>query len=332
MYTFFTDKNHAPALFPFGIFYFGLALLVLVCLPSANAATPQSGDIYMAGSTVEYPARGLSFIMPGSATGTASEGHPDFEMFVTVQPPGANSVSDGSLHLLAGKANFQTVAAELDDEAMIENGLKVIPTGKATVLKGGIAYNDFKIQYEDELKAFIMAVIDNSGNGLMLFAIAMPDVMPAYKKAMFELARSVKTTRVAKIAQQPKPESSVTTESRTTANHAHEVVGVWMRRTNYSRSGIYIENSNKWAFAADGSVAWGSGAVVAGGTDGVSIRGGGDNPPDYGRWSTQGNTLKIHWDDGSNGEWTFSNFEYDGSPYLALTAQDGTVYRYRKVD
>ncbi len=307
-----------------------MPLLALMHSPLTHAEGPQAGDIYLPGSRIEYPGLGLSFILPDSATGMASEQNPEFELFVRVQQPDGSFVHDGSLRILAGKADFQTVAAELDREAVIENGMKVIPSGRATRLDNGIAYNEFDIEQEDELKALVMAVIDENGVGLMLFAVTTPEGLAAYKQAMLELARSVNTSRE---TTQAKPEASATPAPAAAAeNHDRQVVGVWMRRSNYRSSGIYIENSNKWAFSADGRVAWGSGAVVAGGTDAVSIRGGGDNPPDYGRWSTSGDILKIQWDDGSEGEWSFSSFEYDGARYLALTARDGSVYRYRKVD
>ena len=304
-------------------------LLALMHSPLTLAEAPQAGDIYLPGSRIEYPGLGLSFVLPDSATGMASEQNPEFELFVRVQQPDGSFVRDASLRILAGKADFKTVAAELDREAVIENGLKVLPAGKATLLDSGIAYNEFNIEHEDELKALVMAAIDENGVGLMLFAITTPDGLATYKQAMLGLARSVNTSQE---TTQTKPGASATPAPTAAENHDRQVVGVWMRRSNYRSSGIYIENSNKWAFSADGRVAWGSGAVVAGGTDAVSIRGGGDNPPDYGRWSTSGDILKIQWDDGSKGEWSFSSFEYDGARYLALTAQDGSVYRYRKVD
>ncbi|HHJ14332.1 MAG TPA: hypothetical protein ENJ79_08160 [Gammaproteobacteria bacterium] len=306
-----------------------MPLLALMHSPLTHAEAPQAGDIYLPGSRIEYPGLGLSFILPDSATGMASEQNPDFELFVRVQQPDGSFIRDASLRILAGKADFQTVAAELDREAVIENGMKVTPSGRATRLDNGIAYNEFDIEHEDELKALVMAAFDENGVGLMLFAVTTPEGVTAYKQAMLELARAVNTSRE---TAQAKPEPSVAPASAAAENHDRQVVGVWMRRSNYRSSGIYIENSNKWAFSADGRVAWGSGAVVAGGTDAVSIRGGGDNPPDYGRWSTAGDILKIQWDDGSEGEWSFSSFEYDGARYLALTARDGSVYRYRKVD
>ena len=329
-YALFDSRKPAPRWF--SIVPVGLGMWLCLFSSLSLARTPQAEDIYLPGSKVEYPAAGLSFSMPGSAMGMASQEHPEMEMFITVQPSEPVSNSNGSLHLLVGAADFKTVVAELDREAVVENGLKIFPQNKVIVLDDRIAYNDFSIESEDELKAFVMAVIDPKGIGLMLVAIAAPELMPAYKKAMLELARSMKTTQVAQQAQPSRPAPAASSKPANPANHDHALVGAWMRRSNYRSSGIYIENSNKWVFSADGRVAWGSGTVVAGGTDAVSIRGGGDNPPDYGRWSTQGDKLKIQWDDGSTGEWTFSNFEYDGIPYLALTTRDGTVYRYRKVD
>jgi hypothetical protein len=325
--------------FRFSIFQFGFVMSMALLSSIANAGAPEAGDVYPGGSKVEYPDRGISYILPITTTATVSQQHPDFEMFASVRPYDENGNSGSSLHILAGKADFKTVAAELNHNAVIEESLEIIPTGKATQLDGRMAYNDFSIKYEDELKAFILMVIAENGTALMMTAVAPAEAMPAYKKAMLAIGKSVKIYPASNHAAQAQHSSHrqhakpvVKAQQQASGHHAHPVVGVWMRRTNYSSSGIYIENSNKWAFSADGTVAWGSGAVVAGGTDSVSIRGGGDNPPDFGRWSTNGNTLKIQWNDGSNGTWTFSNFEYDGSPYLALTTQDGTVYRYRKVD
>ena len=104
-----------------------------------------------------------------------------------------------------------------------------------------------------------------------------------------------------------------------------------MSRRNAS-NGIYIESTTKWVFSADGTVAWGSGTVIAGGSGSVSLRGGGSNPPDFGRWSSEGDVLHINWNDGSAGQWTYSVFDYDGRPALALTPTNGKTFYYKKID
>jgi len=214
------------------------------------------------------------------------------------------------------------------------NGNQLIPMGKATVHKDGVTYNDFKIKFEDDLRAFILALVAKNGTTLMLTAIAPAKAMPTYKKAMEDITKTV-SMAIGGSAGQRATSRQAKRPSRAkcpSGNLARKVVGAWMRRTNYGSGGLYMESASKWVFSGDGTVEWGSGAVIAGSTDGVSLRGGGDNPPDYGRWSTKGDTLRIHWNDGTNGIWTYSTFDYYGTPILVLTTQDGTVYRYKKID
>ncbi len=120
------------------------------------------------------------------------------------------------------------------------------------------------------------------------------------------------------------------TQNAPTANMS-PIVGAWMRRTNAS-NGIYIENSSKWVFSANGNVAWGSGSIIAGGTAGVSLRGSGNNPPDYGKWTINGDSLHIDWNDGTAGNWAYEIVRYDGKQVLALTTAGYKPYFYKKID
>jgi len=303
----------------------------MLAAPQAYAGAPEAGDTYMGGSKVEYPDRGVSFILPAGATGFASKTNPDHEMLVSIEPYTQYS----TLYIQVGQSKFETIAAEMGRKVKF-NGNELMPTGKATVKKGGVTYNDFKIKYEDDLRAFILALVAKNGTTLMLTAIASAKAMPTYKKAMSDITKTVSMavgsggSTQAKDSRQTKRPGGA--KKHPVGNLAHAVIGAWMRHTNYASGGLYMESSSKWVFSGDGTVAYGSGAVIAGGTDGVSLRGGGDNPPDYGRWNTKGNKLYLHWNDGTEGVRTFTVFDYFDTQGLALTLQNGHVYHYLKID
>jgi len=311
----------------FQIFIFAAGILVASV---ANAGTPESGEEFRGGSAVEYPDRGVAFVLPATATGFASKASPDHEMLVSIEP----FTQYSTLYIQVGTAKFETIAAEMG--RMVEfNGNELIPTGKATVQKDGVTYNDFKIKYEDELRAFILALVGKNGTALMLIAIAPEKAMPTYKKAMSDITKTVSMSVGAGSSAQAKHSMQTQRPSRAkkhpTGNLAREVVGVWMHRSNHSYSGMYVESHTNWAFGADGTLAYGSGAALAGDAS-VAIHNGGDNPPDYGHWRSKDNKLFFTWNDGTKGTATFSRFNYDGSPYLALTFPNGNVVRYKKAD
>jgi len=320
-----------------GISAFQFVLLLSFALFSsiANAATPEAGDIYRGGSKVEYPDRGISYVLPKTTEGYASEEHPEYEMRIGVRPYIGTNNRGGSLTIRVAEGDFKAVAAELSHNAVID-GLNMIPAGKATVQHGAVAYNDFNIQYEDELKAFVLVLMAKNGTGLMMTAIAPAETMPAYKKAILDLGNTVKISFASNQAGQPNRSGAAQTPHRpkrqSAGQHARAVIGAWMRRSNAGSGGIYMENASKWVFSGDGTFAYGSGAVIAGGTEGVSLRGGGDNPPEYGHWNTRGNTLFLHWDDGTEDTRTFSTFDYYGTPILVQTMQNGRTFRYKKID
>ncbi len=320
----------------YGMSVFQFALLLSFALFSsvANAGAPEAGDVYRGGSKVEYPDRGVSYVLPKAAEGYVSREHPEYEMRIGVRPYIGSNNRGGSLTVRLAEGDFKAVAAELSHHAVID-GLNMIPTGKATVQHGAVAYNDFNIQYEDELKAFVLVLMAKNDTGLMMTAIAPTKTMPAYKKAILDMGNTVKISFASNQAGQPRHSMSARSTHRAKRKaagaHAREVVGVWMYRSNHMYSGMYVESHTNWAFGADGTLSYGSNAALAGDAS-VAIHNGDDNSPDYGHWSSKGNKLFFRWDDGTKGTATFERFTYDGSPYLALTFPDGSVTRYRKVD
>ena len=319
----------------FSIFGFICLLYMVLFSSAANAGVPKAGETFRGGSKVEYPDAGVSYVLPKSTEGYASEEHPEYEMRIGVRPYIGPNNRGGSLTVRLAEGDFKTVAAELGHHAVID-GLNMIPVGKATVQHGAIAYNDFNIQYEDELKAFVLVLMAKNGTGLLMTAIAPPETMQTYKKAMADIGNTVNISFAANQSGQPKHSTSAKSTHRTkrksAGNHAPEVVGVWMHRTNHMYSGMYVENHTNWAFGADGTLSYGSNAALAGDASVAIHNGDDDNPPDYGHWSSKGNKLFFHWDSGGEGTATFERFNYDGSPYLALTFPDGSVVRYRKID
>lgn len=319
----------------FSIFIFLWLFSLSLFASAANAATPKSGETFRGGSKIEYPDKGVSYVLPKSTEGYAPEEHPEYEIRIGVHPYVGPNNRGGSLTVRLAEGDFKKVAAELGHKAVID-GLNMIPVGKATVQHGAIAYNDFNIQYEDELKAFVLVLMDKNGTGLMMTAIAPAETMQAYKKAMADIGNTVNISFAASQSGQPRHSTSTKSTHRTkrkaAGNHSPEVVGVWMHRTNHMYSGMYVENHTNWAFGADGTLSYGSNAALAGDASVAIHNGNDDNPPDYGHWSSKGNKLFFHWDDGTKGTVTFERFHYDGSPYLALTFPDGSVVRYRKID
>lgn len=70
--------------------------------------------------------------------------------------------------------------------------------------------------------------------------------------------------------------------------------------------------------------------VIAGGTQNVSIRGGGDNPTEYGSWHiSKAGVLHIDWDDGTAYDYEHSTFIYEYNGQLILNL-NGTYYK--KID
>jgi len=313
--------------------FFLLACLALFT-SVAIAEVPKAGDKFPGGSTIEYPDRGMSYVLPKGTEGHASREHAHYEMLVGVRPYIGSNNRGGSLTIRLAEGDFKAVAAELSHNAVID-GLNMIPVGKATVQHGAIAYNDFKVQYEDELKAFVLVLMAKNGTGLMMTAIAPTETMPAYKKAMSDIGNTVKVSFAANPGQATKRSRVATppvrVKRRAAGHHAREVVGVWVHRSNHMYSGMYVESHTNWAFGADGTLSYGSNAALAGDAS-VAIHNGDDDPPDYGHWSSKGDKLFFRWDDGTKGTATFERFNYDGSPYLALTFPDGSVTRYRKID
>jgi len=109
------------------------------------------------------------------------------------------------------------------------------------------------------------------------------------------------------------------------------LIGAWINRKNAS-NGIYLETQTNWVFSSNGTVGWGTGTIIAGGTANVSLRGGGNSSPEYGRWAVKGDQLFANWDGGTRNQWTYSIFEYDGRPALSLTLPNGKRFFLKKTD
>ncbi len=305
------------------------ALVVGVFLFSAsivNAEVPKSGGVYQGGTLIEYPGNGVTFVLPAGVIGVASEALPDHEMTVGVMPYA--KAGDNSLYIQVGNGDYETMAQELN-QIVTFNGTQLHPVKQATKLDGGVVFNTFKyIENGAEGSSFMLVLVADDGTSLIFTSATPPEKFNVYKDTIFEIAKTVKVT----LSSSGTPNTPQQPTNRPAGSTANAVVGAWMSRSNRSSGGIYIESANKWVFSADGTVAWGSGAVIAGGTAGVSLRGGGDNPPDFGAWATNGETLRINWNDGSQGQWTWSVFDYYGTSVLSLVTTNGETYNYKKID
>lgn len=276
---------------------------------------------YLAGSQIDFVDLGVSFTLPNDVHGVLSPDNPQNEFIVVLNDFAENG--NNGIYLQITNANLSQMAQQMNG-VMNFKGTQLHPIA-TTQMVDGAAYNEY--EYSDDgqyFNAFMLLVMLAEDNAVLLLAASPQDIYPSYKQAVIDIAQSIHFNA-------PMVQHILASANNEIAeNLAPELIGAWMNRRSAS-NGIYIESTTKWVFSGDGSIAWGSGAVIAGGTAGVSLRGGGDNPPDFGRWTTEGETLRIQWDDGTQGEWIFSVFDYDGRPALALKA-NGESYYYKRID
>ncbi len=310
--------------------------IILVCFGSLllfssvlKAEVPVANTLYQGGTLIEFPKSGVSFTLPEQVIAVGSAANPEHELTAGLMPYA--QAGDNTLYIQVGVGDLAAIQQDMG-QIVTFMGESLHPLGEVQTLEGGIVFNEFEI--ESGHHAFMLAAVAEDDTAVILTAVATPEVLPEYKNAISELVNTLVITFDASNSRVTPSESVVnvpiTSGDTDVQDDLHEIVGAWMRRSNYS-SGIYIENVNKWVFSADGRVAWGSGAIIAGGTGSVSIRGGGDNPPDFGRWSVKGDLLTINWDDGTKGEWSYFVFDYYGTPVLVLKS-GGSTYRYKKID
>ncbi len=320
------------------LWVFGALLLGAVFLFSVNnsrADVPEAGGFYMGGTVMEYPDSGVTFTLPDNVIAVADENVPQHELIVGVMP---QVNEDNNLMVIQiGNSNYEALANEFDGILHYKE-LELHPVGDATRVEGGVVYNNYTYMDEGEEGAsFAVGLVADDGTAVIMMTLSPPEMLEAYQQAAIDIAATVNVTlgvgTDSASSASASPYSSSPSVNAPSGVQAGDIVGAWMSRSNRGSGGIYIESSTKWAFSSDGTVAWGSGAIVAGGTSSVSIRGGGDNPPDYGAWATNGSALRINWEDGTQGNWTYEVFEdYNGTPTLALTTQAGDTYYYRKID
>ncbi len=300
----------------------------------AKADVPEASGFYMGGTVMEYPDSGVTFTLPENVIAVADENVPQHELIVGVVP----QVNDDNnlMVIQIGNGNYEALANEFDGVLHYKE-LELHPVGQATRVEGGVVYNSYTFMDEGEEGAsFVMGLVADDGTTVIMMTLSPVGMFDAYQQAAIEIAATVNVTLGVGTGSSPSASASpygAPSVNAPSGIQAGDIVGAWMSRSNRGSGGIYIESSTKWAFSSDGTVAWGSGAIVAGGTSSVSIRGGGDNPPDYGAWATNGAALRINLEDGTQGNWTYEVFEdYNGTPTLALTTQAGDTYYYRKID
>jgi len=301
---------------------------LLLISPLLRAEVVQPNKQYLGGSLVEYPNHGVSFTLPSNVYGIASPENPQMEFVVAVADYA--EAGDNGIYIQLGAGDIDQMADQMTRPMSFKDTI-LNPVATPQKVDGAV-YNDFEYDEEGKHYKAFMLMVRTSGNNAVFFVAASPTaIFPAYKQAVANLAKSIQFNDPTSQADQS-AQNNQNTSNNVAANLAPELIGAWMRRTNAS-NGIYIESSSKWVFSGDGSVAWGSGAIIAGGTAGVSLRGGGDNPPDYGRWTTQEDVLRIQWNDGTQGEWSFEVFrDYNDDLALALIPTGGKRYFYRKID
>ena len=312
-------------------FSFVLATLILISQLS-HAESVQPNKQYLGGSVIEFPNHGVSFTLPSNVYGILSPQQPESEFIAVLTDYAENG--DNGIYIQLGQGDINQMAVQMNG-VMNFKDTQLNPIATSQKIDGA-AYNEFEYNEEGKHYKTFMLMVRTSGNNAVFFVAASPDnIYPSYKQAVANLAKSIQFN-------DPTQQSNQTAQNNHQHNHppatsvagnlSPELIGAWMNRRNAS-NGIYIETTTKWVFSGDGTVAWGSGAVIAGGTAGVSLRGGGQNPPDYGRWTTQGETLRIQWNDGTQGEWSFSVFrDYNGGLALALQSAGSKKYFYRKID
>ena len=299
----------------------------------AHAEVPEAGGFYLSGTLMEYPGSGVTFVLPDNTIAIADEDVPQHELSVGVLP--LVNEDNNLMVIQIGTGEYETLAQEMNGVITYKE-VDLHPVGQATRLDGGLVYNSFSYVNEGEEGAsFIVGLVADDGTMVLMVSLSPPEMFDAYQQAAIKITETVNVTLGNSYASSGASAAPSTARSVSSPSgyQSGALVGAWMSRSNRGSGGIYIESATKWAFSANGTVAWGSGAVVAGGTGGVSIRGGGDNPPDFGAWATNGSTLNINWQDGSQGVWTYEVFEdYNGTPTLALTTNAGDTYYYRKID
>ncbi len=305
---------------------------VFLFITTVQAEVVQPNKQYLAGSQIEFPQHGVTFSLPNNTYGILSPEQPESEFIVVLSDFAENG--DNGIYMQLGQGNLDQMAIQMNG-IMNFKGTQLTPVATSQKVDGA-AYNEFEYSEEGKhYKAFMLMVM-TSGNNAVFFVAASPqNIYPSYKQAVVNIAQSIQFNDPGSQANSSAQHSHQHNQSPSSAaagNLAPELIGAWMNRRN-ATNGIYIETTTKWVFSGDGTVAWGSGSVIAGGTAGVSLRGGGANPPDYGRWSTQGDILRIQWNDGTQGEWTFSVFrDYNDDLALALQSAGSKKYFYRKID
>ncbi len=296
-------------------------LLCLLLFRPAMAEVAQPNTRYEGGSLIDFPQHGVAFTLPDSVYGMLSPENPQGEFVAVLR--GVSESGDHGIYLQLGQGNIDQMAQQMN-QPMEFKGTRLQPLGKSRQVDGAV-FNEFG--YTDQGHAYktFMLMLTTKGNGAALFVTASPEALfPRYRQAVIDWARSLQ------LADDMDAGQDHGSTAQSGIHHARELVGAWMNRSNAS-NGIYMESSSKWVFSADGTVAWGSGTVIAGGTAGVSLRGGGAGPVYYGHWRTEGDALYLNWDDGTVEQRQFSVFDYDGRPALALTA-NGETYYFKRID
>ncbi len=310
-----------------------LLWLLLLLGQWVQAEVVQPNTRYEAGSWIEFPQHGVGFTLPEPLYGMLSPSNPQGE-FVAVLG-GVAETGDHGIILQLGQGNVQQMARQMNGP-MEFKGTQLQPLAESRMVEGAV-FNEFG--YTDKGQAYkaFMLMLGTQGQGAVLLVAASPEALfPRYRQAALALAQGLRLTGDTTTAHDHSHNTSAQAPGeqapgeQPTGERAMALVGAWMNRRNAS-NGIYLETSSKWVFSADGTVAWGSGTVIAGGTTGVSLRGGGDGPVYYGRWRTEGETLYLNWDDGTVEQRQFSVFDYDGRPALALTA-NGETYYFKRID
>jgi len=141
--------------------------------------------------------------------------------------------------------------------------------------------------------------------------------------------RSAETRKIFNSIRMPKKTTAVVASG----NRDSSLIGSWSRReSSYSSSygggpSVGSETNLKMVFNANGQVAYGSGTVVFGGGNGVSVHSGQANPNmSYGVWTTENEVIHIKWNDGSSGNYQYSVFQHNGGIAAKIVFASGKKY------
>ena len=111
-------------------------------------------------------------------------------------------------------------------------------------------------------------------------------------------------------------------QARVAGNLNPALFGVWRRRTMQSSGSLHLNNTKKISFSRNGIAAYGSGAHLGGSHASVSVLSKSNSGVEYGRWTTNGNTLHINWQRSGKVAWAYKVFRHNGSYALKL----GSLY------